>query len=180
MQAVLSAASHRATSIGQKASRVSSSDKSSSQLESTAFIPVPDAAGVVENYEDLYPPGQWTQPASYIKSSDTSDEYVRHALSDGFSYFMDERDFEWLEKNNREARGEGTSAQGSMASSGTTTRSSLRTSTKAKGKELESYPPTLLQEGEFELVMGIFEKLTHDNTPFLHVVCVFFLGMPFF
>lgn len=99
---------------------------------------------------------------------------MRHALCDGFSYFMDERDIEWLERNNKEAKGEGTSAQGSIAASGATTRSSLRTSTKAKGKDSDNFSAALMQEDEFELVMGIFEKLTHDNTPFLHVVCFLF------
>jgi enhancer of polycomb-like protein len=80
---------------------------------------------------------------------------------------MDERDKEWLDKNNEEARGEGTSAQGALSISGT--RTSAR-SAKAKGKEPESFSPVIISEDEFELVIGIFEKVTHDRTEFLHHV----------
>jgi enhancer of polycomb-like protein len=82
---------------------------------------------------------------------------------------MDERDKEWLDRNNEEARGEGTSAQGALSASGATTRSGLsQRSAKAKGKEPESTQPLAITEDEFELVMGIFEKVTHDTTEFLH------------
>lgn len=82
---------------------------------------------------------------------------------------MDERDKEWLDKNNEEARGEGTSAQGAVSTSGL--RTSAR-SAKAKGKEPESTQPVVISEDEFELVMGVFEKVTHDRTEFLHHVCM--------
>ena len=39
---------------------------------------------------------------------------------------MDKHDNEWLDKNNEEARGEGTSAQGAIATSGTAMRTSRR------------------------------------------------------
>lgn len=81
---------------------------------------------------------------------------------------MDERDKEWLDKNNEEARGEGTSAQGAL--SGTTNTRSGR-STKMKGKEPEVSQPATLKEDEFELVMAILEKVTHEKTEFLHHVC---------
>ena len=79
---------------------------------------------------------------------------------------MDERDKEWLDKNNEEARGEGTSAQGALA--GTSTRSGR--SAKAKGKDPEVSQPAVMTEDEFELVMAIFEKVTHEKTEFLHHV----------
>jgi enhancer of polycomb-like protein len=84
---------------------------------------------------------------------------------------MDERDQEWLDKNNEEARGEGTSAQGAVSAGGTSTRSgsSLR-SAKAKGKEPEVSKPLVISENEFELVMGLFEKVTHEKTEYLHHV----------
>ena len=81
---------------------------------------------------------------------------------------MDERDKEWLDKNNEEARGEGTSAQGAISASGT--RTSAR-SAKAKGKEPDVSQPVVITEDEFELVMGLFEKVTHEKTEFLHHVC---------
>ncbi|KAL0958917.1 hypothetical protein HGRIS_014234 [Hohenbuehelia grisea] len=79
---------------------------------------------------------------------------------------MDERDQEWLEKNNEEARGEGTSVQGAV-SAANSTRTSAR-SAKAKGKEPESTQPVAITEDLFELVMGLFEKATHEKTEFLH------------
>jgi enhancer of polycomb-like protein len=72
---------------------------------------------------------------------------------------MDERDQEWLDKNNEEARGEGTSAQGSSRSR----------AGRSKGKEAEAASTLSMTEDEFELVMGLFEKITHDKTEHLHL-----------
>ena len=80
---------------------------------------------------------------------------------------MDERDKEWLDKNNEEARGEGTSIQGAVSASGT--RTSAR-SAKAKGKEPDVSHPVAVSEDEFELVMGIYEKLTSEKYEYLHHV----------
>lgn len=181
MQAVLSAASHRATTLAQKATAVQVTERNEKSGEasgvtassSTAFIPVPDAAGIVDGFAELYPPGKWVDYSSYIKFSSTVDECLVDGLNDGFSYVMDERDAEWLDKNNQEARGEGTSTQASAAAAGTTTRSGGSRSTKSKGKEAETLCPVSLTEDELELAMGLFEKITHDNTPFLHVVSAF-------
>jgi enhancer of polycomb-like protein len=89
-----------------------------------------------------------------------------NALANDFTYYMDERDLEWLEKNNQEATGEGTSAQGALSTG--STRSAR--SAKSKGKEPESNQPVAITEDEFELVMGILEKVTHEKTEFLHHV----------
>lgn len=161
---MLSAASHRATTLAQKASRGPGSDRNEKPKESTAFIPVPDAAGVVEEYASLYASNKWIDPFSYVKFSSTIDECIEMALADGFTYFMDERDVEWLEKNNQDARGEGTSSQAARAN-GSSSRSA-----RSKGKDVDSAAAVSMSEDELELVMGIFEKVTHDNTPFLHVV----------
>lgn len=83
---------------------------------------------------------------------------------------MDERDHEWLAKNNEAARGEGTSAQGSISTSGTSTRSGTNRSAKSKGKEPDVSQATAMTEDEFELLMGVFEKVTHEKTEFLHHV----------
>ena len=83
---------------------------------------------------------------------------------------MDERDKEWMDRNNEEARGEGTSVQGAVSTSGVATRSCPQRSAKARGKEPESVQAVAITEDEFELVMGIFEKVTHDKTEFLHHV----------
>ena len=105
----------------------------------------------MEDYESLYPPERWREPISYVKTSETIEETTQDALSHGFTYLMDERDKEWLDKNNEEARGEGTSAQGAVSASGTTTRTSQR-SAKAKGKEPDVAQPIVISEDEFELV----------------------------
>lgn len=162
LQAVLSAASHRHQSVGR-------STRGEKAVAPAAYIPTPDSTGIVDNYDELYPSQRWEDPGAYIRSSETVDEAVSNALVDAFTYYMDERDKEWLDRNNEEARGEGTSAQGALSASGATTRSGLsQRSAKAKGKEPESTQPLAITEDEFELVMGIFEKVTHDTTEFLH------------
>ncbi|KAI0659248.1 enhancer of polycomb-like-domain-containing protein [Cubamyces menziesii] len=159
LQAVLSAAASR----HQAARSTRAAEKESAPA---AYIPTPDSTGIVPNYEELYPSGRWKDPITYVKSSDTVEEATSFALANGFIYYMDERDKEWLDKNNEEARGEGTSAQGAM--SGTSTRSGR--SAKAKGKEPDVTQPVSMTEDEFELVMAIFEKVTHEKTEFLHHV----------
>jgi enhancer of polycomb-like protein len=72
-----------------------------------------------------------------------------------------------LEKNNEEARGEGTSAQGALSAGGSTRTGR---SAKSKGKEPEAPQALVISEDEFELVMGLFEKITHEKTEYLHHV----------
>ena len=137
----------------------------------TAYIPIPDSAGVVDNYEQFYPTDRWKDPHSYVCTSSTVEDCIVNGLANGFTYYMDERDKEWLDKNNEEARGEGTSAQGAVSAS--STRTSAR-SAKAKGKEPEPSQPAMITEDEFELIMGILEKVTHERTEYLHHVCFLF------
>lgn len=170
MQAVLSAASQQNLGNNKKTTRGSATDKATAAP--TAYIPTPDSTGVVEGFEEFYPPGKWTDPETYIRWSETVDDAVDSGLTGTFTYYMDERDQEWLEKNNEEARGEGTSAQGAAsAASGTSTRSGPSRSAKSKGKEPDVPQPFTISEDELELVMGIFEKVTHDKTEYLHHVC---------
>ncbi|KAI0057206.1 hypothetical protein BV25DRAFT_1812676 [Artomyces pyxidatus] len=164
LQAVLSAASQRHQGAAHRATRTGT-DKGDKPQD--AYIPIPDSTGVVEDYERWYAADRWRDPISYIKTSETVEEAVSDSLANGFTYYMDERDKEWLDKNNEEARGEGTSAQGALSTPGTTTRLSQRSS-KAKGKEPDTLQPVTLSEDEFELVMGLFEKVTHEKTEFLH------------
>jgi len=164
LQAVLSAASQRHQSNSFRSIR-GASEKSNVPA---VFIPVPDSTGVVDHYEELYHQGRWKDPATYTRSSETVEESTSSALANGFSYYMDERDKEWLDKSNEEARGEGTSAQGAFSTPGTSTRSGPARSAKAKGKEPEVPQPIAISEDEFELVMGLFEKVTHEKTEFLH------------
>ncbi|KNZ80488.1 Enhancer of polycomb-like protein 1 [Termitomyces sp. J132] len=130
-----------------------------------AFIPTPDSTGIAEHYSDLYAPNRWTDPVTYLCTSASPEESCNNALASNFTYYMDERDKEWLDKNNEAARGEGTSSQGAMSLS--VTRISARNS-KAKGKDSEHSLTLVISEDEFELVMGLFEKVTHEKTEYLH------------
>ncbi|KAJ3490259.1 hypothetical protein NLJ89_g11451 [Agrocybe chaxingu] len=159
LQEVLSAAHRASTSI--RLSR-----EKPGVPPPSAYIPTPDSTGVVDNYEELYPPNKWKDPATYVATSQTVEESISNGIANGFTYYMDERDKEWLDKNNEEARGEGTSAQGAV-SSASGTRTSAR-SAKAKGKEPDTSQPVVISEDEFELVMGVFEKVTHERTEYLH------------
>ena len=139
--------------------------------KAAAFIPTPDSTGLVDNWEELYPSNVWKDPATFNCTSITVEESVRDGLANGFSYFMDERDKEWLDKNNGEARGEGTSALGALSSSGAITRSGPSSrAAKLKGKEPDVPQPVVITDDEFELVMGLYEKVTHEKTEFLHHV----------
>ncbi|KAF9467645.1 enhancer of polycomb-like-domain-containing protein [Collybia nuda] len=164
LQAVLSAASQRNNVNANRQTR-GATDKASASAAPAAYIPTPDSTGVVSNYEELYPPNRWKDPQTFVASSTTVEEACTNALASGFTYYMDERDKEWLDKNNEEARGEGTSAQGAISASNT--RTSAR-SAKAKGKEPDVSQPVVISEDEFELVMGLFEKVTHEKTEYLH------------
>ncbi|KAJ7493445.1 enhancer of polycomb-like-domain-containing protein [Mycena galericulata] len=168
LQAVLSEAAQRNYST-QRPTRGANDKKAAPPA---AYIPTPDSTGIVHNYEQLYPPNKWKDPVTYVCTSTTVEEAISNALAHDCTYYMDERDKEWLDKNNEEARGEGTSAQGAMSSS---IRASAR-SAKAKGKEPESSSPVAVTDDEFELVMGLFEKVTHEKTEHLHLSLG---GMPF-
>ncbi len=101
-------------------------------------------------------------PVPYIFSSFTVEECISGGLAHGATYYMDEKDEEWLGKNNEEARGVGTSSQAALNSG---TRASAR-STKAKGKESDNNSPIEISEDQFELVMGLFELITHEETEY--------------
>ena len=81
---------------------------------------------------------------------------------------MDKWGKERLDRNNEEANGEGSCAQGALS----TSRTTMQCQGKRQGTGVQ---PVMISEDEFELVMGIFEKVTHDKTPFLHTVCILFL-----
>ncbi|PBK77793.1 hypothetical protein ARMSODRAFT_9115 [Armillaria solidipes] len=157
LQQVLSAASFRSQTVR-------SAEVGKSQGSSSVFIPTPDSTGVVDNYESLYPANRWSDPVPYIFSSLTVEECVSGGLAHGATYYMDEKDEEWLSKNNEEARGVGTSSQAALNPG---TRTSAR-STKAKGKESDNNSPIEISEDQFELVMGLFELITHEETEYLH------------
>ncbi|KAF8587580.1 hypothetical protein K439DRAFT_810742 [Ramaria rubella] len=181
LQAALFASSQRTLSTTQYKPETTSTDPN-------AFIPTPDAAGLVTEYNDLYPDKRYRDPATHLRFSDSLDEACTGGLSGSFTYFLDERDAEWLAQHNGAAKGEGTSTGGNVtAVNGIANgqNSSLRgvsrlphgRSGKAKGKEPEhSQPPTsldstlVIEEDQFELVMGLFEKYTDEVvSPYLHL-----------
>ncbi|KAJ7117923.1 enhancer of polycomb-like-domain-containing protein [Mycena crocata] len=121
------------------------------------FIPTPGTVRVVDNYEQLYPPDRWKDPISYLHTTQTVEEGCSNAFADPeYTYFMDETDKQWLDKNNQTARGEGTSAQGAA--------SGARRASKGNDKEPEMGVPVSITEDEFELVMAMFEKITQKET----------------
>ncbi|KAK0185657.1 enhancer of polycomb-like-domain-containing protein [Armillaria mellea] len=132
--------------------------------EKSSYIPTPDSTGLVKDHDKVYPPKKFTTPASYISSSETVEELLVAGLVHGCTYFMDERDAEWLERNNEEARGEGTSVQAALSVSART----CGRGTKGKGREADSSSPICVKEDDFELVMGLFELTTHEETEYLH------------
>lgn len=124
---------------------------------------------------------------THLRFSDSIDESCVGGLAGSFTYFLDERDAEWLVKNNGIAKGEGTSTSGSGTTANGThsvvsrsaPRASHGRSSKVKGKDPEPLPlcgtqPSLvIDEDHFELVMGLFEKWTDEIiSPFLHLVRV--------
>lgn len=123
-------------------------------------IPTPDAGGKVENYAELYPDIGFQSSIMLVKSSDTVEDHLGDALGGGFAYFLDERDAEWLEKSNKSATG------GPGDVSGTPRARSA----KARGKEPETASSTAISEDDFELVMGLFERVTEEKFPYLHLV----------
>ncbi|KAG8904858.1 Enhancer of polycomb-like protein 1 [Tulasnella sp. 403] len=125
-------------------------------------IPTPDATGKVANYAEYYPDIAWEPPVLLAKASDTLEECQVDVLGSGYAYVLDERDADWLERSNKAANGEGTSAAG--AASAPRARSA-----KARGKEPETVALVVISEDEFELVMGLFERITDDKFPFLHL-----------
>jgi enhancer of polycomb-like protein len=160
----INAATQRHSAFAQD---VRSQDGENQKEKKEPYIPTPDAAGIVKDYDDYYPFNCWIPSQTHLRFADTLEDIIQLGLSNGYSYYMDERDLEWLEKNNQSANGESTSAQ-AIAASGLTSRSS-RTS-KAKGKEPDLCNALVMNEDEFELVMGLFEKETDERYPYLHVV----------
>ncbi|KAF7320941.1 Enhancer of polycomb-like protein [Mycena chlorophos] len=118
-----------------------------------AFIPTPCALSSVENYDKLYGSVTWKDPITYLHSTTTVEEACTNALADhDYTYLMDEFDKQWLDRNNQEVRGEGTSAS-----------AAIRASRKSKDKEADACAPVLITEDQFELVMSLMEKFVDQK-----------------
>ncbi|KAJ7877575.1 hypothetical protein B0H14DRAFT_3130188 [Mycena olivaceomarginata] len=105
------------------------------------FIPTPRTTQVpYEYYAKLYPPAKWNDPVSYVETPTVEAACGNVLAGDGCTYYMDEADKEWLDKNNRQARGES-----------------------REGKDPNIGVPISISEDEFELVMGLLEKFTDQK-----------------
>jgi enhancer of polycomb-like protein len=126
-----------------------------------AYIPTPDATGIIDNYDALYPMSVFVEPSTYIRFSDTVEDVT------GAPYTMDEEDRAFLEHLN--ARFASAAAHGhDSGSSPADAGRALRSPRKDKGKEAAA--PVALSEDDFELVMTQFEAYAEDRYPALHTV----------
>ncbi|KAE9386316.1 hypothetical protein BT96DRAFT_1006196 [Gymnopus androsaceus JB14] len=121
-----------------------------SSLEKITF---PHLADVADNYESLYPTAHWKDPVSYVQSTAVINEYTSAALADRCTYYMVERDKEWFDHNNEEARGEGTSAQGSISAS--TSRTTTQEKTELLHHILESGQDHFPEFSEYQQVFSV-------------------------
>ncbi|TKY85061.1 hypothetical protein EX895_006141 [Sporisorium graminicola] len=136
-------------------------------------IPVPDAHGTLSNAEfsELYPSGVYSDPVTYIRWSDTVEDCIK-----GPSYNMDEDDQDWLETRNAKA-------QEDLATAIRNTKSGPLAGTGGKGKAKEKLREDaieklvsenqgsyrVLSEDQFEMIMTVFEQVTSEQVPFLHL-----------
>lgn len=141
-------------------------DKHVARQTAADAIPIPDASGLAVGSDTLYPPGKFKDHTLHLRFSDTVEESIVNGLAGGYTYYMDEEDNTWLQRNNQEARGEGSSSQPARSASSSTPTS------RRNGKAKESEPAVVVEmsEDEFELVMGLFERRAADPPfPFLHL-----------
>ncbi|SPO21788.1 related to EPL1 - Component of histone H4/H2A acetyltransferase complex [Ustilago trichophora] len=136
-------------------------------------IPVPDAHGTLSNAEfsQLYPPGVYSDPVTYIRFSDTVEDCIH-----GPSYNMDEDDQDWLETRNAKAQEALTAAirntkTGPLASSGGKGKAKEKLREEAIEKLVAENQGSyrLLSEEQFEMIMTVFEQVTTEQVPFLHL-----------
>jgi hypothetical protein len=86
-------------------------------------------------YAQISPPARWEDPVSYVQTTQTS-----VLAGEECTYYMDEVDKQWLDKNNRQARGEN-----------------------GQDKDPNIGVPISISKDEFELVMGLLEKFTDQQ-----------------
>ncbi|GAC97174.1 polycomb enhancer protein [Pseudozyma hubeiensis SY62] len=136
-------------------------------------IPVPDAQGTLSDAEfsQLYPSGVYSDPVTYIRWSDTVEDAIH-----GPSYNMDEDDQDWLETRNEKAQ-EALTTTIRNAKTGPLAGGSGKGKTKEKLREeaIEKLVADnqgsyrLLSEDQFEMIMTVFEQVTSEQVPYLHL-----------
>lgn len=167
-------------STGVSGTRGGSGASTSKAAPPKAFIPVPDAAGTIEQslFDTLYPANAWTDPVTYVRFSDT----VEDATIGAVLYTMDEDDEDWLEAYNATVASStgpdtkpSTSASlaletvtnGSPGGRGARKRLDKGKGVEDKGKEVVLGP---VGDDDFEAVMQFFEKVCDEVAPMAHVV----------
>ncbi|EJD52586.1 hypothetical protein AURDEDRAFT_158321 [Auricularia subglabra TFB-10046 SS5] len=141
-------------------------EKHAARQAAADAIPIPDASGLAAGSDSLYPPGKFKDHTLHLRFSDTVEESIANGLAGGYTYYMDEEDNTWLQRNNQEARGEGSSSQPARGASSSTPTSRRN----GKAKESDPVVAVAMSEDEFELVMGLFERRAADPPfPFLHL-----------
>ncbi|KZT18761.1 hypothetical protein NEOLEDRAFT_1183983 [Neolentinus lepideus HHB14362 ss-1] len=143
LQAVLAAGRHN----GQRAKVQGGTNKSA------VYIPVLGSKEIPSGDANLYPDGKWTDPFHYLQSSDTVEQSIKDGLADGFTYFMDERDGQWL-SNNGNIQFDVRDQEAERMDNG---------DEECKGEDRNLMHSMPISEDVFELVMGIFEKLAHET-----------------
>ncbi len=136
-------------------------------------IPVPDAHGTLSNAEfsQLYPSGVYSDPVTYIRWSETVEDCIK-----GPSYNMDEDDQDWLETRNAKAQEALTTAirnakTGPLAGSGGKGKAKEKLREDAIEKLIAENQASYrtLSEDQFEMIMTVFEQVTSEQVPFLHL-----------
>jgi enhancer of polycomb-like protein len=126
------------------------------------FIPTPDATGHAANHDQLYPVHNYTEPATYIRFSDTLEDVS------GVPYTMDEEDEEWLQHYNEQAAAEASRQKDAPPPPPVDNSRGSRAS--PRKDKLKDAPAGPLSEDEFEVVMDLFEMGTEEKVPLLHLV----------
>lgn len=153
--------------------QLATSEASAEAAKAAYSIPVPDAHGTLSNAEfsQLYPSGVYSDPVTYIRFSDTVEDCIK-----GPSYNMDEDDQDWLETRN-------TGAQEALTAAIRNTKTGPLAAVGGKGKAKEKLREEAIEklvsenqasyraisEDQFEMIMTVFEQVTNDQVPFLHL-----------
>ncbi|KAM6502711.1 hypothetical protein JOM56_002688 [Amanita muscaria] len=59
----------------------------------------------IRTQQELYPSNKWKESVTNVSASTAVEGSIQDGLARSFTYFMDERDKEWLDRNNEEGPG---------------------------------------------------------------------------
>lgn len=150
-------------------------DKSVSSKPSY-HIPTPHAKQLLapKDYADLYPPGSYQDPVTYVRSTATVEDAIC-----GPAYNLEEEDAEWLQARNEKAQA---AADAHLKELKPAALAKLTGGISAKGKGREQTPSQLvtalgeenvdfriITEDELEMVMTVFEHVATEQVPYAHL-----------